>query len=116
MRVAIASDGQLVSEHFGHCQGFTIYEVEDSLRVKKEFVDNPGHKPGYLPVFLKENNVDIIISGGMGSSAQNLFEQNGIEVIVGTSGLCDDVIGLYIDGSIKSTGSVCNEHMHEKEC
>lgn len=116
MRIAIASDGQLVSEHFGHCQGFTIYDVENIFIEKKEFVQNPGHKPGYLPIFLKEKGVDLIIAGGMGSSAQNLFEQNGIEVIVGTQGLCDDVIGLYLDGSIKSTGSVCNEHMHESEC
>lgn len=116
MRIAIACDGQLVSEHFGHCQGFTIYDIEDFVIMKKEFVENPGHKPGYLPVFLKEKNVDLIIAGGMGGSAQNLFEQNGIDVIVGTGGSCDDVITLYLTGSIKSTGSVCNEHMHEKEC
>lgn len=29
MKIAIASDGKYVSRHFGHCEGFTIYEVEE---------------------------------------------------------------------------------------
>ena len=28
MKVAVASEGQSVSGHFGHCESFTIYEVE----------------------------------------------------------------------------------------
>jgi predicted Fe-Mo cluster-binding NifX family protein len=54
MKVAIASDGSRVSGHFGHCEGFTIYDVDDSEVTNKEFVKNPGHRPGYLPVFLEE--------------------------------------------------------------
>ena len=29
MKIAVASDGKLVSGHFGHCEGFTIYNVDD---------------------------------------------------------------------------------------
>jgi len=83
MKIAVASEGNLVSGHFGHCEGFTMYDV-DNIEVKnKEFVPNPGHKPGYLPVFLKEQKADIIIAGGMGGTAQDLFRENGIEVVVG---------------------------------
>lgn len=111
MKVAVASEGQTITMHFGHCQGFTIYDIEDNKVTGKSFIPNPGHKPGFLPVFLKDNNVDIIIAGGMGGSAQDLFNQNGIEVIVGVQGMSDDAIDLYLKGELKSTGSVC-DHNH----
>ncbi len=61
MKIAIASDGKYVSGHFGHCEGFTIYEVEEGKSLNKNFTPNPGHRPGYLPVFLKGLNVDVIL-------------------------------------------------------
>lgn len=116
MKIAISSDGKQVSGHFGHCEGFTMYEVGEDKSVKKDFIQNPGHKPGFLPVFLKEKNTNIIISGGMGGAAIQLFRDNGIEVVVGAEGLCDDVVQKYINGELKSTGSVCEEHQHEGNC
>ncbi len=116
MKIIIASVNNSVSGHFGHCEGFEIYFIQNNSVSSKEFVPNPGHKPGYLPVFLKELNVDIIISGGMGESAQKLFANNNIDVIVGASGLTDDIITKYIQGNLVSTGSVCKEHMHEGHC
>ena len=116
MKVAVASDGKMVSGHFGHCEGFTIYEVESTEIKNKSFVPNPGHKPGYLPVFLKEQEANVIIAGGMGETAQNLFNENGIEVVVGAIGNADEVATLYIAGGLKSTGSICTEHAHEGHC
>lgn len=116
MRLAVASDGAKVSQHFGHCDGFTMYDVENNEVKNKVFVPNPGHKPGYLPVFLKEQKTEIIIAGGMGETAQVLFNENGIEVVVGAQGIADDVVKLFIAGNLKSTGSVCTEHEHEGHC
>ena len=116
MKIAIASEGNMVSGHFGHCEGFTVYNISDSRLEGKEFVKNPGHKPGFLPVFLKDLATDIIIAGGMGETAQNLFSANDIDVIVGASGSCDNVIFKYLNGELKSTGSVCREHEHEGDC
>ena len=111
MRIAVASEESKVSGHFGYCEGFTIYEVEEDKTVSKSFTENPGHKPGYLPVFLKELNVNIIIAGGMGEMAQNLFNENGIEVIVGAQGLSDEAVQKYISGELKSTDTVCHKHI-----
>lgn len=116
MKIAIATQNDLVSAHFGHCEGFTIYEVDKGEGAKKEFVENPGHKPGFLPVFLKQANVDLIIAGGMGQRAQELFTQQNIKVIVGAQGTCDEVIEKYNKGNLKSTAVVCNEHEHSGEC
>lgn len=116
MKLAIASEGKHVSGHFGHCEGFTVYEVDGRQIVNRRFVENPGHKPGFLPVFLKDLDIDVIVSGGMGAKAQELFNENGIEVVVGAQGLCDDVVEQYIRGELESTGSVCIEHAHEGHC
>ncbi len=116
MKIAIATDGKMVSGHFGHCEGFTLYEVDEDKVLNKKFVENPGHRPGFLPKFLNEKDVDVIIAGGMGGTAQQLFAENNIEVIVGAQGNCDDVIDAYIKGKLKSTDSVCEEHQYEGHC
>ncbi|CDF57870.1 NifB/NifX family molybdenum-iron cluster-binding protein [Thermobrachium celere] len=116
MKIAVACEGKNVSAHFGHCEGFMIYNVEDNNIVNAEFRENPGHRPGFLPVYLKDLGVDVIIAGGMGETAQMLFNENGIEVIVGVSGLCDDAVSKYIKGELKSTGSICREHQHAGHC
>ena len=112
MRVAVAGEGKVVSAHFGYCDGFTIYDIEHNEIKGNEFVANPGHKPGFLPVFLKEKNTDVIIAGGMGGAAVTLFEENGIEVIVGAEGSIEEVIKQYVDGKLKSSGEACKDHDH----
>lgn len=116
MNIAVASDGKFVSGHFGHCEGFTMYDVYNNEVRNKVFVPNPGHKPGYLPVFLKEQKAEVIIAGGMGEMAQNLFNEQGIEVVVGAQGNADEAIKRYITCGLKSTRSVCTEHSHEGHC
>ncbi len=85
MRIAIpVTDGKL-SVHFGHCQQFAIIDTDpDTKKVTNtEMVVPPAHEPGILPKWLNGICVDLIIAGGMGQRAQQLFVQNGIEVIVG---------------------------------
>ena len=114
MIVAVAVEGEKVSEHFGHCEGFYFYE--DATGKEVSFVPNPGHRPGFLPGFLRDLGVKVIISGGMGGGAIDLFEQKGIRVIVGAQGPVKDVMKAYVDGNLVSTGSVCHDHKHHDTC
>lgn len=116
MKIAVASDGTMVSEHFGHCEGFCLYEIQNSAVTNKIFLPNPGHKPGYLPAFLKEKNADVIIAGGMGETAQDLFRENEMDVIVGVQGNADEVVTFFLAGELKSSGSVCTKHAYEGKC
>ncbi|NLO41600.1 MAG: dinitrogenase iron-molybdenum cofactor [Bacteroidales bacterium] len=115
MKIAVASEGKVVTEHFGHCEGFTIFETENSQIRSEEFVPNPGHRPGFLPVFLHEKGVSVIISGGMGGGAVDIFNEKGIEVIVGASGEAKRAVENYLQGKLKSSGSICHEHQHADE-
>lgn len=112
MKVAIPVEGQQLSAHFGFCEGFNIYVIEEGKVVSKEFLANPGHKPGLLPRLLGEAKVNVVVAGGMGSKAQELFTQNNIEVLTGASGESDQVVAEFIKGNLVSTGEVCN-HDHD---
>ena len=116
LKIAVASDKGLVTEHFGHCQSFEIFDAENRQILKSESVPNPGHQPGFLPVFLSDRGVNVIISGGMGGGAVAIFNEKKIEVIVGARGSAKAAAEAYLQGSLKSTGSVCHEHLHHEEC
>lgn len=116
MRIAVACDHNRVTEHFGHCSGFMIFEAENEVILKVETVTSPGHQKGFLPKFLDGLGVDTIISGGMGGGAVELFNEKNIEVIVGAKGTAEDAVLAYLAGSLKSTGFVCHEHQHHAEC
>jgi len=108
MRIAIATDNNFVSEHFGRCQFYTIVDIKEGKVIEKKVVENPGHQPGLIPQFLHKQGVECIICGGMGTRAKDFFNQFGIKTLVGISGPVDEVIKKFIDGSLRGTDSFCN--------
>lgn len=116
LKIAVASDNGMVTQHFGHCQSFMVFDAEKGQIVKSEVVASPGHKPGFLPNFLNDLGVNVIISGGMGGGAIDIFNEKGIEVILGASGEAKGVAEAYLSGNLASTGSVCMDHQHHDSC
>lgn len=116
MKIAVAANGNQVSGHFGHCELFQLFETVEGKIVGKETLPNPGLKPGFLPNYLHEKGIDLIIAGGMGGGAVELFNEKDIEVVVGAVGDVRDVVERYLQGALPSTGSVCHEHAHHGEC
>ncbi len=116
MKIAVASMGNIVAGHFGHCENFTIFETEGNTIKSSESIPNPGHKPGFLPNFLADRGVEVIIAGGMGGGAVDIFNERGVEVIVGATGDVTAAVQAFLSGNLVSTGSVCHEHEHAHEC
>ncbi len=116
MKIAVASEGGMVTEHFGHCKDFMFFETQNDKILKSETIANPGHKPGFLPNFLADHGVNVIISGGMGGGAVEIFNERNVEVVVGASGDAKTAVENYLKGNLKTTGSVCHEHQHHDEC
>ena len=111
MKIAIPTINGELCMHFGHCEVFTLIDVDPKTRkissVKSEVP--PVHEPGVLPKWLGEKNVDIIIAGGMGSRAQQLFVANNVKVVVGASaGKPEDVVNAYLDNSLVTGNNVCD--------
>ncbi|MDD3267867.1 MAG: NifB/NifX family molybdenum-iron cluster-binding protein [Syntrophomonadaceae bacterium] len=113
MLVAVAQENEMVCQHFGHCECFALYDTDNHNLSQ---VNNPGHEPGFLPGFLGQMGVKLIIAGGMGGRAQDLFAGQGIEVIVGVNGSVKNALDRYLKGELKSSGSVCSEHQHAGDC
>jgi len=85
MKIAIPLAGGRLSDHFGHCEQFALIETDPATKtvLGQTFVTPPPHEPQVLPRWLHEQGVHIIIAGGMGQMAKQLFAQNGIHVVVG---------------------------------
>ncbi|MDH4212096.1 MAG: NifB/NifX family molybdenum-iron cluster-binding protein [candidate division WOR-3 bacterium] len=107
MRIAISSDGDLVSAHFGRCPTFTIVDVNEGKITKRETVQNPGHQPGFIPQFLYEKGVECIVCGGMGRRATNFFSEYGIQAILGITGKIEDVLEKIQEGTLEGGESLC---------
>jgi predicted Fe-Mo cluster-binding NifX family protein len=107
MRIAISTDGDLVSAHFGRCPTFTIVDVNEGKITKRETVQNPGHQPGFIPQFLYEKGVECIVCGGMGRRATNFFSEYGIQAILGITGKIEDVLEKIQEGTLEGGESLC---------
>lgn len=116
MKIAVSCNGNQIWAHFGHCENFMIYETENGKIISEQSVSNPGHKPGFLPNFLADMDVKVIISGGMGGGAVDIFNERDVEVVLGAQGDAKQAVEAYLRGELESTGSVCHEHEHADEC
>ncbi|HBK84820.1 MAG TPA: dinitrogenase iron-molybdenum cofactor [Firmicutes bacterium] len=112
MKIAIPADNGQVAAHFGHCAQFVLAEVADGHVVEMLTIDNPGHRPGFLPRFLAEQGATVLIAGGIGSSAVQIFNELGIEVFMGAQGKVEEAVEQYLKGELRSSGSACPEHQH----
>jgi len=107
MKLGIATEGDMVCPHFGHAPFFTLVEISEGKAEKTERVPSPGHTPGALPKWMKERGVDLVISGGMGPKAMDLFTQFGIKTMTVEPDKIETVIKDYIAGTIKEGPSAC---------
>ena len=109
MRYAIpTADGRLTM-HFGHVEAFTLVDVEDGAVTAVRSAAPPAHAPGVLPAWLKENDVGIVIAGGMGQRAQGLFARNGIQVIVGAPPQePEELVKQHLAGTLTIGDNICD--------
>jgi len=111
VRVAVPVAGGKLAMHFGHCEQFVIFDVDDEKKtvLREESSQPPPHEPGVLPKWLAEQGVGVIIAGGMGSRAQGLFAERNIQVVVGAqSGPPRDIVQAYLEGALQTGENVCD--------
>jgi len=87
-RIAIPSNGQgglngTRAGHFGHCDVFTLVDVENGEIKNVSILQNQEHVQGgcMVPVnLLSENRVSALVVGGIGMRPLMGFRQVGIDV------------------------------------
>lgn len=106
---AIPLEGGKLCSHFGHCEQFSIINVEDKSIMADKLVTPPPHEPGLLPRWLADMGVTNIIAGGMGQRALDLFEQNKIDVNYGAqSKTPKELVQDWLDDSLQLGGNSCD--------
>lgn len=111
MKYAVPVSGGVLCLHFGHCEQFALIDVDDVKKeiIKKELVPAPEHQPGLLPPWLAQLGVNCVIAGGMGMNALNLFNNQGIKVIVGAlEDHPDKLVMDYLKGKLATGDNVCD--------
>jgi Mrp family chromosome partitioning ATPase/predicted Fe-Mo cluster-binding NifX family protein len=111
MKIAIPTAGGQLCMHFGHCEQFALLMVDTNTKriTSTESVTPPPHEPGLLPKWLAEKNVNLIIAGGMGQRAQQLFSQNKIEVISGAPAESpENLVMAYLNNTLQTGVNTCD--------
>ncbi|MDD3150388.1 MAG: NifB/NifX family molybdenum-iron cluster-binding protein [Candidatus Gastranaerophilales bacterium] len=111
MKFAIPTNNGQLCLHFGHCEVFTFIEADEKTKeiLNKEELTPPPHEPGVLPAWLAEKSVNVVIAGGMGSRAQQLFAEQGIKVIVGSmETIPEKMVVLYLNNALESGINACD--------
>lgn len=87
MKIAVSVNGNEISDHFGTCENYLVFELEDGKIINEETYKNPGHAPGITPpIFIAGLGVDAAIGGTVAQGAVNVMKAGGVDVILGVSG------------------------------
>ncbi|MBN2054664.1 P-loop NTPase [bacterium] len=97
--------------HFGHSETFALIDVDNASKeiLDSRTLDAPPHEPGLLPRWLKDAGADVIIAGGIGSRAAELFAQQNIKVVIGApSAEPEQLVQEYLAGTLMTGDNVCD--------
>lgn len=114
MKIAVTYDNGNVFQHFGKTEKFKVYEVEDQKVVSSEVIESNGVGHGALAGLLAEQDIAVLICGGIGGGAQAALNEAGIELCAGAEGNTDEVVEAYLRGELISSGANCDHHHHEE--
>ena len=113
MRIAIPLAEGKLAMHFGHCACFALVDVDAAEKkiVKREDVEAPPHQPGLLPPWLAERGATVIIAGGMGQRAHELFAEQGVRVVAGAPAETPEkLVADFLAGTLILGGNACDHH------
>ncbi len=102
-----------ISQHFGRCPSYLIVDVEGNEIKKSDIISNPyydNHIPGMVPKFISEQGATVMIAGGMGPRAIDMFSNFGIEVVTGAIGNAGNVLKAYLQGEISGVEPCKHDH------
>ena len=106
-----------VGDHFGMVPTYTIYDTgTKGLKVIANTSEHMGGT-GYPPEILAKEGVKAMLAGGLGRRAIMMFEELGIMVYVGASGMVKDTIKMWEEGRLQTATdeNACKQHAFRKE-
>ena len=118
MKIAIPTRNNMVDEHFGHCEYYTVVSLTTDNKIEsKEILESPqgcGCKSNITAIF-QEIGVKTMLAGNMGQGAINKITSAGIKVIRGCSGNVDQLIDNYLNNKLVDSNYVCDHNSHHHD-
>lgn len=114
MKIAVTYENGEIFQHFGHTEQFKVYEIAEGRVVSSQILDTNGSGHGALADFLSENQVEVLICGGIGAGAQTALAEAGIQLFGGVQGMADEAVAAYLAGNIEYQPDVHCDH-HDQE-
>ena len=115
MKVAVPTRGDVVDDHFGHCEEYTIFTLDEVRRISNEeklpSLQGCGCKSNIAGI-LQQKGVNVMLAGNMGMGAYNVLNHHGIEVFRGCSGNIYKVVEEYTKDRITDSNQSCNNPGH----
>ncbi|HOJ40662.1 MAG TPA: NifB/NifX family molybdenum-iron cluster-binding protein [bacterium] len=111
MKVAIPVVRGRLSAHFGHCEQFAIFEVDEEEKkiTGQEVLEAPEHAPGLFPRWLKKQGVQVVLVGGLGQRARAFFDECGLKVITGApEEVPEALVMAYLNGTLVTGENICD--------
>jgi len=88
MKIAMPVNKKKLCSELSNCEKIAIFSVndEDGKILHREEIIPPIESIELLPEWLNNENVNIIIAGGINERVRLIFIKNGIEICIGKSG------------------------------
>lgn len=112
MKIAVPTRNNMIDDHFGHCDHYTLFTIEQGAVIERTTLPSPqgcGCKSNIAST-LEELGVSVMLAGNMGEGAKNKLESHNIKVIRGCSGMVESVVEAYIKGFVFDSGVGCHAH------
>lgn len=115
MKIAVTYNNNEVFGHFGHTEQFKFYDVENNEIKSTNVVNTNGSGHGALASFLSDNNIDVLICGGIGGGAKNALAEANIKIYPGITGSADVAVEKLLNGTLEINEGNCDHHHHEEK-
>ena len=115
MRIAVPTEGNDVSPHFGRSPSFTLAEVEEGSLRSSRVLPTPGQGHEAIFPFLLEQGVTCVIASGMGARAREQLSRSGIRILLGATGPVSRVLESFLAGTLEQEAVPPEEGCHGEE-
>jgi predicted DNA-binding protein (UPF0251 family)/predicted Fe-Mo cluster-binding NifX family protein len=118
MKIAVPVQGTDVDGHFGHCEGFSVFTLDEKRAIISEepvaSLAGCGCKSG-IGATLAKMGVTHLVAGNMGDGAVRVLASHGISVTRGAAGNARAAVERFAAGQLADSGTGCAEHRHGQE-
>jgi predicted Fe-Mo cluster-binding NifX family protein len=100
VKIAVPRMGDNVAPCFEYCATMSVFTIEGNRVVDRLDFPLSSQEPLDRLRLLRDQNVSVIICGGVQDIYERMVRAHGITIIAWVTGAVDDLLGLYLRGQL----------------